>query len=78
MKKRKKERKKERDQTQTQTQITNRDQTQMKPRSQPKPKSLANPTTDPCSQHPHARLQNFPIVFTTLRPHGLHDQNFED
>ena len=61
--KKKKEKKRNRDQTQTQTQITNRDQTQMKPKSQPKPKSSANPTTDPCSQHPHASLQIFPIGF---------------
>ena len=52
----------------------------MKPRSQPKPKSSADPTTDPCSQHPHASLQifPFPIVFTASRLHGLHDQNLKD
>ena len=33
---------------------------------------------NPCSQHPYARLQNFPIVFMASRPHGLHDQNLED
>ena len=27
------------------------------------------------SQHPLARLQNFPIVFSTSRTYGLHDQN---
>ena len=73
-----KKKKKNREQTQIETQITNRDQTQTKPKSQPKPKSSANPTIDPCSQHPHARLQIFPIVFTASRPHGLHDQNLED
>ena len=75
-----KRKKRNRGQTQTQTQITNRDQAQTKPISQPKPKSSANPTTNPCSQHPHASLQifPFPIVFTTLSPHGLHDQNLQD
>ena len=50
----------------------------MKPRSQPKPKASADPTIDPCSQHSHAILQNFPIVFTASRPYGLYDQNLED
>ena len=63
---------------QIETQITNRNQTQTKPRSQAKPKSSTDPTTDPCSQHPHARLQIFHIVFTASRPHGLHNQNLED
>ena len=62
MKKRKRK-KRNKDQTQTQTQITNRDQTQTKPRSQPKPKSSTDPTINPCSQHPHASLQIFPIGF---------------
>ena len=75
-KKKKKKKKKQRPNTNTNPD----NQTQMKPRSQPKPKSLADPTTDPCSQHPQASLQNFPfpIVFTASRPHGLHDQNLED
>ena len=59
----KRKKKRNRDQTQTWTQITNRDQTQTKPRSQPKPKSSADPTANPCSQHPHASLQIFPIGF---------------
>ena len=63
----KRKKKRNRDQTQTQTQITNRDQTQTKPRSQPKPKSSADPTTDPCSQHPHASLRIFPIGFLNGR-----------
>ena len=73
-----KKKKRNRDQTQTHTQITNRDQTQTKPRSQPNPKSSTDPSTDPCSQHPHASLQIFPIVFTASRPLDLHDQNLED
>ena len=77
-KKKKKKKKKKKQRPNTNTDPDN--QTQMKPRSQPKPKSLADPTTDPCSQHPHASLQNFPfpIVFTASRPYGLHDQNLED
>ena len=30
------------------------------------------------SQHPPARLQIFPIIFSASRPHGLHNQNLED
>ena len=30
------------------------------------------------SQHPLARLQNFPIIFSASRSHGLHNQNLED
>ena len=30
------------------------------------------------SQHPPARLQIFSIIFSALRPHGLHNQNLED
>ena len=30
------------------------------------------------SRHPPPRLQNFPVIFSASRPHGLHNQNLED